>query len=456
MSNGGEIFNNELGPREHEAPQLIVEDGESVASTEMDSDIKIPFDDGRIKKKAKRPSKLIASGDVSPVLPTATRTHPQYRKNSRRPRNGHGRGQPKKGGAGGKGTWGKPGSEISLEDDDISAADVRDPNYDSDNQENCEFESITPELTEDEFEKTVYPLLLEYFEHGDTNEVVLSLEEYNLRQIRPNLVCLAISLAMERKPSHREMTSVLLSDMYGRILSEPDFEKGFQLLLKSLPDLVLDTPDATTVLGNFLARAVADDCVPPKYVQLNLEETDCLLSKQTLQHASTLLSMKHGLVRLDNVWGMGGGMRPVKYLVKKIQMLLKEYLCSGDVNEAIRCLRDLEVPHFHHELVYEAVVMLIEDMGDMAMELMCKLLRTLDESVIVTPEQMKRGFDRVFQDMPDICIDVPPAYTVLEKFIGKCSGVGFLSPDIARAMPTRGRKRFVSEGDGGRLKEDAY
>uniref|UniRef100_V5I0L4 Programmed cell death protein 4 n=2 Tax=Ixodes ricinus TaxID=34613 RepID=V5I0L4_IXORI len=455
MSNGNEVFNNQLGPG-HEAP-LLVEDGESVVSAEMDSDSKRPFVDGRIKKKAKRPSKLIASGDVSPVLPTTPTTHPQYRKNSRRPRNGHGRGQPKKGGAGGKGTWGKPGSELSLEeDDDISAADARDPNYDSDNQENCEFESIVPELTEDEFEKTVYPLLLEYFEHGDTNEVVLSLEEHNLSQIRPHLVCLAVSLAMERKPSHREMTSVLLSDMYGRILAEPDFEKGFHLLFKSLPDLVLDTPDATTVLGNFLARTVADDCLPPKYVQLNLEETNCALSKQTLQHASTLLSMKHGLVRLDNVWGMGGGMRPVKYLVKKIQMLLKEYLCSGDVNEAIRCLQDLEVPHFHHELVYEAVVMVIEDMRDMAMELICKLLKTLDESVIVTPEQMKRGFDRVFQEMPDICIDVPAAYTVLEKFVTKCTESGFLSPEIAKTMPTRGRKRFVSEGDGGRLKEDAY
>ncbi|KAG0432980.1 hypothetical protein HPB47_020344 [Ixodes persulcatus] len=321
MSSGNEVFNNQLGPG-HEAP-LLVEDGESVVSAEMDSDSKRLFVDGRIKKKAKRPSKLIASGDVSPVLPPTPRTHPQYRKNSRRPRNGHGRGQPKKGGAGGKGTWGKPGSELSLEDDDISAADARDPNYDSDNQENCEFESIVPELTEDEFEKTVYPLLLEYFEHGDTNEVVLSLEEHNLSQIRPHLVCLAVSLAMERKPSHREMTSVLLSDMYGRILAEPDFEKGFHLLFKSLPDLVLDTPDATTVLGNFLARTVADDCLPPKYVQLNLEETNCALSKQTLQHASTLLSMKHGLVRLDNVWGMGGGMRPVKYLVKK------DFTCIG-------------------------------------------------------------------------------------------------------------------------------
>lgn len=447
-----EAFVNDV-PREHGPTLMGAEDGEGLASSDNDS--KRHLTDGRIKKKAKRPSKIIAQGDASPVVIATSRTHPQFRKNSRRPRNGHGRGEPKKGGAGGKGTWGKPGSELSVDDEDI-AADVRDPNYDSDNQENYEFESITPELTEDEFEKTVYPLLLEYFEHGDTNEVVLSLEEYNLNHIRPNLACLAISLAMERKPSHREMTSVLLSDMYGRILAEPDFEKGFQLLLKSLPDLVLDTPDATTVLGNFIARAVADDCIPPKYVQLNLEETDCPLAKQTLLHASTLLNMKHGLVRLDNVWGMGGGMRPVKYLVKKIQMLLKEYLCSGDVNEAIRCLQDLEVPHFHHELVYEAVVMVIEDMGDLAMELVCKLLKTLDESVIVTPEQMKRGFDRVYQEMPDICIDVPPAYTVLEKFVARCSEAGFLTEDVVKALPTRGRKRFVSEGDGGRLKEDAY
>jgi hypothetical protein len=34
-------------------------------------------------------------------------------------------------------------------------------------------------------------------------------------------------------------------------------------------------------------------------------------------------------------------------------MLLKEYLCCGDIKEAARCLVELEVPHFHHELVYE-------------------------------------------------------------------------------------------------------
>lgn len=68
--------------------------------------------------------------------------------------------------------------------------------------------------------------------------------------------------------------------------------------------------------------------------------------------------MKHGLVRLDNVWGLGGGLRPVKYLTRQMTLLLQEFVSSGDLEEAIRCLRSLEVPHFHHELVYEVRIII--------------------------------------------------------------------------------------------------
>lgn len=73
---------------------------------------------------------------------------------------------------------------------------------------------------------------------------------------------------MDHKPSHREMTSVLISDLYGQMLTEHDIGEGFERLLNNLPDLLLDTPDAVTILGNFIARAVADDCLPPKFVNV--------------------------------------------------------------------------------------------------------------------------------------------------------------------------------------------
>ncbi|XP_054167235.1 programmed cell death protein 4-like [Oppia nitens] len=430
--------------------------------------------DDRIKRRAKRPStKLVInttaavngvnglqvlpngeSGDkVSPKI-NGNSFGKKWLKNSRRSRGRFGRGLAKKGGAGGKGTWGRPGSELVGVEEGLE--DPHDPNYDSESEDVCKFEAITPPLEENEIETTLTPILNEYFENGDTEEVGLSLEEINLGDNLHQILVIAVTLAMERKASNREMTSVLISDLYGRVLHEENIERGFDILISSLPDLVLDTPNAAIVLGNFIARAVADDCIPPKFVQRYKGVGDCTQARMAIEHADVLLSMKHGLVRLDNVWGVSGGMRPVKYLIKQIQSLLKEYLSSGDIEEATRCLQELEVPHFYHEFVYEAIVLTIEDMGERTMDLICELLKSLCSSVIITLDQLRNGFYRVYQEMSEICIDVPHAYNILEKFAIKCQKCDFLPSDVVKNLPSRGRKRFVSEGDGGRVKEELY
>jgi len=121
-----------------------------------------------------------------------------------------------------------------------------------------------------------------------------------------------------------------------------------------------------------------------------------------------------------------------------------------------RCLKDLEVPHFHHELVYEAVVMVIESMHEKTDEAMCKLLQALFRSFVITIEQMRAGFQRVYDQMVDISIDVPQAYSVLERWVLRCRQAGIINDDILKKMPSRGRKRFVSEGDGGLIKDSSY
>ena len=45
----------------------------------------------------------------------------------------------------------------------------------------------------------------------------------------------------------------------------------------------------------------------------------------------------------------------IKLFALQMNLLLKEYLSSGDISEATRCLKELDVPHFHHELVYEVI-----------------------------------------------------------------------------------------------------
>lgn len=215
------------------------------------------------------------------------------------------------------------------------------------------------------------------------------------------------------------------------------FFSGFDILLSNLSDLILDTPEATTLLGNFIARAVADDCIPPKYVTHPELESLNELAISSFKRAETLLSMKPGWVHLDNVWGLGGPLRPVKTITKQMRMLLKEYLSSRDVKEAIRCLTALEVPHFHHELVYEAIVMALESVNQNTEVALCDLLKSLEQSCLVSSLMMEQGFQRVYDDMADIVLDVPLAYIMLDRFVERCSHNGFLTDKIIKKMPSR-------------------
>ncbi|CAH1716409.1 programmed cell death protein 4 [Aphis gossypii] len=411
----------------------------------------------RVKRKAKRLAKSLSrdSGIVNGHGGTATVVQLKRRwKNNRKSRNGFTkRGEIKKGGAGGKGVWGKLGEESDLD----AAIDMKDPNYDSDllDDDNIVLREITPESSDEDLKNSITFNILEYYEHGDTDEAAMTLSELNIVSKWHLITQVSVEVALEHKPSQREMTSILLSDLYGRLIKQKEIAQGFDVILGNLPDLILDTPDAPIVVGCFLARTIADDCLPPKIIDFFKEKNYSDLANQALIKAHNLLNIKHGLTRLDNVWGVGGSLRPVQYLVRQMNMLLDEYLCSGDLQEAIRCILELEVPHFHHELVYEAVVDVIEAMNTHTEISMCKLLKALYDAIIITPEMMNKGFDRVFDVLDDISIDVPLASAVLERFLDMCINAGFLEREVLRKIPTRAsaRKRYVSEGDGGRLKE---
>uniref|UniRef100_A0A8C6XH13 Programmed cell death protein 4 n=1 Tax=Naja naja TaxID=35670 RepID=A0A8C6XH13_NAJNA len=342
------------------------------------------------------------------VVPTS----PKGKYLDRRSRSGKGRGLPKKGGAGGKGVWGTPGQVYDLEE-----VDIKDPNYDDDQE---------------------------------------MLKDLNLGEMKCSVPVLAVSLALEGKASHREMTSKLLADLCGTVISKHDVEKSFDRLLKDLPELVLDTPRAPQLVGQFIARSVGDGILCNTYIDGYKGTVDCVQARAALDRATVLLSMSKGGKRIDNVWGSGGGQQSVKHLVKEIDMLLKEYLLSGDVSEAERCLQELEVPHFHHELVYEAVVMVLESTGETNFKMMLSLLKSLWRSAVITMDQMKRGYERVYHEIPDINLDVPHSYSVLERFVEECFSAGIISKPLRDLCPSRGRKRFVSEGDGGRLKSESY
>uniref|UniRef100_A0A8C3SR07 Programmed cell death protein 4 n=1 Tax=Chelydra serpentina TaxID=8475 RepID=A0A8C3SR07_CHESE len=279
------------------------------------------------------------------------------------------------------------------------------------------------------------------------------LRELNLGTRKHAVPSLAVALALEGKASHRELISRLLSDLVGKVMTSEDIAKAFDKMLKDLPDLILDTPEAPQMLGQFIARAVADHALPLDFLDRYKGRVDCEHARAALDRAAVLLRIKRDVNRLDNVWGVGGGQRPVKHLIKEMSLLLREYLLSGEVSEAEHCLRELEVPHFHHELVYEAVVMVLESTAETPVVMMVKLLKVLWETGLVTLDQMNRGFQRVYDELGDISLDVPLAHRILERLVDLCFEEGVITKQLRDTCPARGRKRFVSEGDGGQIKQ---
>eukprot|EP00050_Salpingoeca_kvevrii_P005501 m.284369 g.284369 ORF g.284369 m.284369 type:complete len:392 (-) comp11130_c0_seq1:251-1426(-) len=352
----------------------------------------------------------------------------------------------------------KKSLRLSQSEEDLHSPlspDAHDPVFDPelDDAEHTEMSVRDFEFDDQDLEEVVAPLIREYFESGDLGEVLDSLRRLHLDEVH-RIVALVVRMGLDRKSKERELCSQLLSELsMQQLVRTVDTERAFDSVLQSLEDLQLDTPDAPDVVGCFLARAVADECLAPVFVSHHATQAveESSLAKQAVGKAFALIRMRGGMRRLDTVWGISGAREPVRVVKKQMTLLLKEYLSSQDAEEAAHCLRDLDAPHFHHELVYEAILMALElSAADRALVL--HLLANFASSNLITPNQIESGFRRIFADLPDIELDIPRAYTLLSELLTQARERGFIEPQLIAESPCRGRKRYLSENDGGRIK----
>lgn len=81
--------------------------------------------------------------------------------------------------------------------------------------------------------------------------------------------------------------------------------------------------------------------------------------------------------------------------------------------------------------------MTLEALNDATEEAMAKLLKSLEQACIVTIEMIEQGFQRVFDDIQDISLDIPLASIVLERFAQRCYNLGVLTEKMIKNLPTR-------------------
>jgi len=421
----------------------------------------------RDSNKAKDAAGFVVNTHAMNGNGTALANHRSSKIGDRKSRSVYGRGLPKKGGAGGKGTWGRLGDEISQS----PCLDDHDPNYDSEEQDEITYKTLKPVWTDDEVEETVTPILREYLDNADAVEAIVAMSGLNIEGKKHLVVVCLLTIAMEMKNEYRELASELIktfvtpkyvvSDVRtanwkektkrkyeSSFMGQQNVSDGLVSLAQALQELQLDTPDAAEVLGKFVARAINDNATTNEVLN-EINALNSALADECVREAKCCLTQAH---KIKHIWGVVGANLPLDVLKSKMTILLKEYLSSGDSEEAMRCVRDLDVPHFNHELVYETVVMAIEDSTERASNMLVHLLKRFSDTTVVTSDQIREGFNRVYSEMPDISIDVPNAYFYLERIVNKCYDLKVIDMKLKIQAPNRSRKRFVSEGDGGRLK----
>lgn len=70
------------------------------------------------------------------------------------------------------------------------------------------------------------------------------------------------------------------------------------------------------------------------------------------------------------------------------QVIFVLILCIWAKFQAERCVVDLDVPHFHHEIVYEALVIALEDGSDKTINSIVELLHNFNKETMISYDQM--------------------------------------------------------------------
>lgn len=322
-------------------------------------------------------------------------------------------------GAGGKGTWGR-----LIDADTATFLDRNDPNYDSDEEpyELIEAPATTPL---EDYKKSLVMIIEEYFSTGDVKQTGSDLKELGYDDFHRYFVKKLVSMAMDRHDKEKEMVSVLLSCLYGDGLSSTQIKLGFVMLLQAVDDLAVDIPDAVDVLALFIARAVVDDILPPAFLnKAKGSLTEASKGMQVLQIAAkSYLSAPHHAELLERRWG-GSTHITVEEVKRRITDLLKEYIKNGDTAEACRCIRELAVPFFHHEVVKRAVTLGMESPA--AETLIAKLLKEASEEGLISSSQMAKGFSRIVESLDDLSLDIPSAKSQFQTLVSKAVSEGWL------------------------------
>lgn len=214
-----------------------------------------------------------------------------------------------------------------------------------------------------------------------------------------------------------ELASRGLSAATGAVLSTMSVIKGFEKVIDRCR--VIDHPNAFDYISRFLARGVADDIIPPSFLN-DLKGNGAL--KQTPEYLADrqrILNAAKGLLvgtcvsqRMERIWGTAA-VDDLVDLKLQISLILKEYFLNPSIQDCADSLKRLRNPYFLHEFVKRGLIMGMEQ-KQKGTEQILDLLCGLAEGNCIPVSQFVLGLQRIHQEIKDSALDIPSVNTLMD------------------------------------------
>lgn len=292
---------------------------------------------------------------------------------------------PKKGGAGGKGTWGVPGDEMLYDEADVDEADPNFDPVDPDAEEMpFKLDAMQPRLEGSQLKQVIDTTLKTYLKEGDEKEAALTMDGVTQRLYMHYIVSKLIRTGLPDRLDAVSALLLYLSSPAVDLLNTEALEEGFRDVFDAIDELELDAPGAGSALKD-LVKA--------------LEEVDRLSSDflpEQLELDSRLNTLKEGL-----------------------KDTLTELFVSHDTAEFVGVTLRTECPAFHPLVVKHLLRMAVEK-NDLGKEAGSKALTALcGGDGPITQLQCMRGLAKLLRETEDITLDAPNAEDAITKFIAR-------------------------------------
>ena len=256
----------------------------------------------------------------------------------------------------------------------------------------------------------------DFLHEGSTEEALKSIQSYNLSlNALQHFVKRVISYALENHAYERELTSQLLCAMVlEKVLENEMPQLCFDLVLENILDIILDSPDAVLLVAKFIARAIADEIVPPSYLKTAKISEENKLGHQVLNEVQALLKERSFGQRAEHIWGVGD-FSSVKKLKEEARLIFSEYVISEEKDDALQNLKDLGTPAFNFQVITQGLRLAIESQNSSHIQKTLDLIQFFEKVGAISQGEIQKGFKNCQTYLKDLALDVPTSQQDFEK-----------------------------------------